>query len=512
MPTPRPSNLKPAKIRDAFKQDLSAAWAYSRKQHPDHTPYAFVLYGVEGGPIPLLGPHVLTEESLTQSAKRYVEQGHHESLDDARKALRYSVADSPHFADLQDHVPTVDALMEAKAESLDEDAGFLLLVKAGVQALSDLDAQGLFGTGTDRERLLLTVIFADSEKDWTTPAAKRLNPKVTFKRFQKETKIEGRFASCDSVTVSPDGNCLYSSGSRQNPEGKPGKNEFISEVVAYDLRFDRLVRRWTFDMPAYGDSARALACAFKDDSLLVLRSKYSSTECQTLLMRFGPDKNEPLQEERLQGEPGFFALSPDGSRIAVAMHDKTLHLLDGDLRPLNCRQMDVKPYHLRFLKSGDLLVATDSALHCLDPDTFASHVAVPGAAFQITTDDNEQLLAVSRYFAVSGPERDHPTEFGVELYRLPSFERLRSVLISGHQSVDATLSPDGRLLALEAREIGKHRTLIAVFDTESGREVARRRTEYSRVFAFLRDSRTLAIGVSDYIKSEPIIVWPIPNL
>lgn len=507
MPTPRLSKLKPAQLRQAFKQDLSAAWTYSRTKHPDQTPYAFILYGVEGGPVPHLGPHVLTEESLTQVAQRYVEQGHHETLEEARKALRYSVADSPHFAELEYRVPTVDALMEPHAEALDEDAGFLLLVKAGMQALSDLDAEGLFGTGADRERLLLTVIFADSDRDWTTSSAKRLNPKATFKRFQDETKIEGRFASCDNLAVVASGDCLFAAGSRQNPDGKPGKNEFISEIVAYDLRFERLVRRWT----ASGDYARALA-GLSDGSALAICPTFQNGRSETSLMHFGQENPEPLKTQRFEGEGGFFAVSHDSSRVVVATHDKTLQLFDGDLQSLSKHKMEEKPKHLHFLKSGELLIATANAVLRIDPNNFATTLTIPGAAFHIACDDNEQILAVSRYFAISGPERDHPTEFGVELYRLPTFEPLRSVLIPGHQAVLATLSPDGRLLAFEARELGKSRQFIAVFETETGREVARHRTEYSRVFAFLRDSRTLAIGVSNYTKSEPIILWPIPNL
>ncbi len=513
MPTLHPPKLKPAQIRDAFKQDLSDAWAYSRTKHPDHTPYAFVLYGIEGGPIPHLGPHVLTEESLTLVAKRHLEQGHEETLDDARKALRYSIPDSPHFAELDDRVPSVDALMETHVETIDEDVGYVLLAKAAMQALADLDAQGLFGEGMDRERLLLTII-TDCEKDWTTLSAKRLNPKATYKRFHESTKTDGPYASCDALTVSLDGYSLYSAGSREDPlcKGSSCSDRSHREIVAYDLRENHLVQRWAFSFPGFGDSGRAVACTPDDSKVLVLRCRYRDCECPTLLMYFDCNKDEPIQQQRLQGAPTSFALSCDGSRIAVATLDDRLHLLDANLNLLDSINLKARAHSVRFLKSSILLLATDNGVISLDPVANATTVTAPSPARHFATDDAEQLLAVSQWFALSGPERDHPVEFGVQLHRLPSFELVRSVLIPGHRAVKATLSHDGRLLAFEADEIGKHRKFIAVFDTESGREVARRRSVITHDFVFLRDNRTLAIGGPAFTKFAPIILWPIPNL
>jgi len=72
--TPEDPNLDFTELRDAYKQDLAAAWALWRRKHRDHAPYAFVLWGLEGGNPPRFMPCVLTEENLTRVAQRYVDK------------------------------------------------------------------------------------------------------------------------------------------------------------------------------------------------------------------------------------------------------------------------------------------------------------------------------------------------------------------------------------------------------------------------------------------------------
>jgi hypothetical protein len=94
MGTTRRPKLSPVKLKEAFDADLAAAWAADRSRRAEETPYAFVLYGVEGGPA-WLWPYVLTEEGLTRVATRYLKEGYHDTLGEARDELRWSVADAP---------------------------------------------------------------------------------------------------------------------------------------------------------------------------------------------------------------------------------------------------------------------------------------------------------------------------------------------------------------------------------------------------------------------------------
>src|SRR4029450_862892 len=131
--------IKPAELRDALKVDLANCWQHARSLYPKETPYAFALHGVEG--TPHLYPYVLTEEGLTQVARRYVTEGYHETVEEARKELRYSMEDSPYAGELESQLPHVDALIEPVEDSLDETEGYALLAKAAMEAFAALDKQ-----------------------------------------------------------------------------------------------------------------------------------------------------------------------------------------------------------------------------------------------------------------------------------------------------------------------------------------------------------------------------------
>src|SRR5688572_20316350 len=208
MPKNGPAKLSKAALRDAYKKDLAAAWAYFREKYPRHEPYAFVLHGAEGSV--RLTPQVLTEQGLTEVARRYVEKGYYETPEEGREALRYAVADSPHFAEMEGRVPTVDALAGPHVEAMGNEKAYELLASAAIEALKALDAGGLFGKGAKRNRLLVVVITDDTEADWGSRSAKALNPRAVFNRFEAEAKLEGDYKSCEGLAVAPDGRSVYS--------------------------------------------------------------------------------------------------------------------------------------------------------------------------------------------------------------------------------------------------------------------------------------------------------------
>ena len=73
------------------------------------------------------------------------------------------------------------------------------------------------------------------------------------------------------------------------------------------------------------------------------------------------------------------------------------------------------------------------------------------------------------------------------------------------------MSPNGRLLAFEAHEIEKPRRIIAVFNTATGQELARKKSGYTNDLLFLRDNRTLAVADGRFTKSEAIDLWTVSN-
>lgn len=505
---PAGNHLKPspAKLKKAFLQDLTDAWQSFRATHPDETPYAFVLYGLEGALLPQLHPVVLTQESLTRVAQRYVDKGHYDTLEESRKALRYSIADSPHFAKQPQTLPTVDALLAPSVE-LDETEGYELLAKAAMAAFADLDKQELFGAGKAREQILLMVTTDGTEKDWSLPSAKKINPPAVFQRYQDETKIEGTFASCDSFALTSDAKILFACITRKNPDYKPGgPNEFLREISAFTCQSPRLTKIWTHVQPER-TVPQIVACTPDGTQLLALQSRRGNGPCQCLLLRLDPKTGNEISRTEFPGEPAELAIAHDGSRAAVGTHDSTLRVFDSAFQTLFEKKLEGKPKGLHFLTTGELLIAADDhGVLKLDATLNAPTKSIPTKAFALSVDAAESSICVSRWFFTTGLNRD-PNPFGVKLFPLKSQHPPAEFIVPGYQCVNATLSPDAKLLALDARQVDTPRKLIVVFDVATGREVARRKSPSLKKLSFLPDNRTLAIAFAGHVTGEPINFW-----
>ena len=499
-----PRKPTPAALRDAFLADLPGVWASFFATYPDQTPYAFVLAGREH-PVELTA-HVLTEEGLTTVATRYVNDGYYDTLDEARDALRYSVDDSPWFPEREGRLPAVDALWNRHADDVDDVTGYRLLAPAAMEALKKLDKGRLFGTGRRRQRLLLAILTAETEEDWTDRSAKKLNPPAVYKRFDRQARVEGTFAKCETLAAGPDGRTVYAVVHRDLDEDG---DDSVNELIAYRLRGRRLERRWAFAFPTFGDAGLAVAPAPDGKSVVLMRRRYVERVAYALLMRFPARKNKPEAQHEFPGEPASFAASADGGTLAVGLNDKTLHLFDADLRPLRVHPLKRRPADLLFLRDGTLLVATDGGVLKVDPATGRTRVAAPGSAHRLSGDDAGRLLAVSAWpqNLLGGAKRGKETP--VRLLRLPSLKPVRSFAVPGHHAVGGTLSPDGALLALEAHEMGKPRRFVAVFDAGTGAEVARRKSDFVADLAFLRNGRTLGVPESGAMAKEPITLWKV---
>jgi hypothetical protein len=250
---------------DAFVTDLAAAWSADRAARAKETPYAFVLYGVEGGPA-WLSPYVLTEEGLNRVATRYVKEGYYDTLAEARDALRWSVPDAPIArSGGEPKLPSVEAVFSPRAKKLGETEGYRTLAKAATEALKRLDRQGLFGKGRARERIVLVILTEDTEDDLATPSVKALNPRAVWKRFEAQTRTEGVYAACNALAIAPDGKTLLATGTRDKHEADDDDfdedDEDENEIIAFDLRGPRLRRRWAFKFPTFGDAGRKVAAS-----------------------------------------------------------------------------------------------------------------------------------------------------------------------------------------------------------------------------------------------------------
>ena len=499
------SKVKPAQLRDAFKAGLATCWQYARSLHPKETPYAFALHGLEG--TPHLYPYVLTEEGLTQVAKRYVANGYHETLAEARKDLRYSMEDSPYSDELEDKLPTVDALMEPLEESLDETEGYASLAKAAMDAFVALDKQGVFGRGRQRENLLLMIDTSLAEKDWSEPSIKRLNSRAAARRYAKETKVEGDYVGAHHFELSGDGHLLCYDSYR---EVDPRTDKVFDDLVVCDVVGLRLKRRWCISSRSKEGIFLGISCG-SDGTVFITETRELGDDYKTRLTSFAKGNKARTKRVELSGEVTTILSSADGTRIFVGLSNEKLHVLDQSLQVLQSHQIPKNVRLERLLKTGEFLGTVKKRLVSLGQDLKVTPLRHPGEAFRVSLDDAERICAISTV-GKGGLICDQKPkdQFGFKLLTFPKMKLLHDIRVPAHQLTDANLSSDGKLVACEANECGKYNTTaIVIYDTRTGKEIARRKVERAAGMKFLPSKDVLVMTTSGHMKSEPLLFWKI---
>jgi hypothetical protein len=505
MSSTKPFKLKPVQLRDAFIADLAKCWQKAQSLHAKDTPYAFVLFGLEG--TPHFEPHVLTEEGLETAAKRYIENGYCETLAEGQKELRFSIEDSPYAAELEGELPTVNALLKPVEHILDETLGYALLAKAAMDAFVTLDKQGVFGIGKQREKLLLMIDTSFAQKDWTLPSVKRLNSWKAAKEYEEQTKIQGVYASCDTLTFSPDGRSLFFAGHR---ETKPGKEKSECEIVACDLKGLQLKRRWRHAFPRL-NGFRDITCDQDGSSVLAIANHSVRGADKTMLMRFVSKGGCQIGNHILDGSAQCLAFSGDGCQIVVATGNEVLRFLDQQFVELRTVKIKSYPSDILPLRNGEVLVGCEKGILRANARSETTTTPFKKGVFRLSADKAEKFVLLSRWFDLFASDREKKLEFGFQVYALPKMKALRNIQIPGKQLVRAAISPNGKLIACEAHGIGKRTEDIVVFETKTFREIARRKSDSVSDLKFSPDSRLLAFTKEGYTTSEPIVVWRVPR-
>ncbi|MHC4657457.1 MAG: DUF4303 domain-containing protein [Planctomycetota bacterium] len=152
--------------RDAFSE--------LRRAHSDYRFYYYCLWSSCMGDAPT--PCACSLEGLDEVVNQYSSQGGGESKSELRESLRWSEADSPHFGFADEKFALVRDLFDKLPSSHEVGDGFCEVrrrIAAMERALVLLDRDGFFGTGRNRENVIINV-FDDEEE--MLPRAERLNP------------------------------------------------------------------------------------------------------------------------------------------------------------------------------------------------------------------------------------------------------------------------------------------------------------------------------------------------
>ncbi len=224
--------LDPSLLQSTLREELRAAWLKLHADHAQDGLYGFGVFTTDSASYLMVA--AFAEKTLDQAVARQVadfqEGGRCAHLrksalemggrpDDPvlqRACLRWSPADSPLHEIGSGLLPRSDAIVQAldfegrwddeiddHADDADDDAdeGDQLddedddyppdpevekVFEIVLQTLKELDADGLFGTGAERERLVLSIWQGDQSNLDRYAFAKALNPAVVAARFGRE--------------------------------------------------------------------------------------------------------------------------------------------------------------------------------------------------------------------------------------------------------------------------------------------------------------------------------------
>ncbi|MBC7821248.1 MAG: DUF4303 domain-containing protein [Planctomycetaceae bacterium] len=153
---------------------------YFQREHPTEDFYAFALYTDDdaSGAIPAAN----SEQSFERAKQRYVAS--HSSP--TPEKLRYT-PDEWGYAGGFGAIDEWHTIWETN-ETIGSDDGVLRRLETMMLALKDLDAEGYFGDGPQREKITLMIWITDSynANEWRVRSVKELNPRTVYKRFLSE--------------------------------------------------------------------------------------------------------------------------------------------------------------------------------------------------------------------------------------------------------------------------------------------------------------------------------------
>jgi hypothetical protein len=174
-------------LETTMRDELRAAWATLRGQHPGERFYSFGLYTTDLAEY--LSVTASTEEGLTEVTQRYVTASGGDP-DAQRTALRWNPCDSPLHIEGEALLPETGRLRRAGpdpcGDTPEADDANAMIFDVAIQALRQLDADGVFGQGHERAQLVLGIWKGDQSDEERIEFASLLNPRAVAERFARE--------------------------------------------------------------------------------------------------------------------------------------------------------------------------------------------------------------------------------------------------------------------------------------------------------------------------------------
>ncbi len=524
--------ISKAKLTQSFESDLTAVWNDFKIRFPQHNPYAFVLYGVEGG-CPRLNPEFLTDVGLADVSRKYVEGGYNDDEKEAANDLRYSVADSPLFGAFADKMPLVSHALKAwEDEFIDDEEGYKILVKSAVDALATMNENGIFGKDEERSKIVVLIIVEGIETYYTEKTSKKFNPPDVLNKFKEQTKITGEFKSSSIVRVSKDGSSLFIDCHK-----RPEKKESINEVVSIKNKNGKFLRNWTYQFPTFGDSIADLKISKDEQHIFTVRRQYCHPETTCLIQKFSALDGEVISEHSISGNFRSMELL-ENDKIIICI-DRSLNIFDSSLKLVESNSLNEDIYKIKFNDKNEIFLSTSSGIKIIKngdlnsinwKDIAALKPAIKPSFKALDMDCQGKLIVIGQAMCndeedaeVSFDEDDDGTDlfedeedeedaFGLFAYDQEMLKTPRELFLPGYQLSDPIISPNAEFLCCHAHRIKGYRLSLMIFSLITGDKLDEKKIEdIDEEMIFTPDSKSVILAIGDFMKGEPLAIWKFKN-
>ncbi len=176
------------RLYEALYVETRQAWRDLKNKHQGEDFYAFGLYTTDA--VSYLTITASTEPGLMTVAKGHA-TGSEKSLESQLIALRWSPCDSPLHEEGDGLLPESQAVRDSGPHPYDctdeeSDAAVEAVFRTFTAVVQKLDSEGEFGTGDQREKLILGIWMGDQSDEDRVALARPMNSAVAIERFARE--------------------------------------------------------------------------------------------------------------------------------------------------------------------------------------------------------------------------------------------------------------------------------------------------------------------------------------
>jgi hypothetical protein len=200
---PSMEKLDLKKLEDELYRHGLAAFRRLREAHPKDEFYCFAFY--TNGQMNYVGVTASTYQGLDKAAQEYKKRLRYMamSIEDLRLDLKWSPCDSPLHDNAENDLTALDSLMQAvDAElyqrlDLKDDGKSFKEFGAQVRscfasALKSIDAEGIFGSGDQRKKVVANLLMGDQSDEDRIEFAARVNPSESVKMLKQDLEAASR--------------------------------------------------------------------------------------------------------------------------------------------------------------------------------------------------------------------------------------------------------------------------------------------------------------------------------